>query len=68
MISRRKIHFESFPEMHNWHSRVFRFDDDISKILSDLSTDAVLARTIRRGYGLHHASRTMSMHSIICVF
>ncbi|MFZ0327271.1 MAG: DNA glycosylase [Nitrososphaeraceae archaeon] len=51
-ISGRKIHFESFPEMHNWHSRVFRFDDDISKILSDLSTDAVLARTIRRGYGL----------------
>lgn len=48
----RKIHFESFPEIHNWHTWVFRLDDNISKILSDLSNDAVLAKTIRKSYGL----------------
>jgi N-glycosylase/DNA lyase len=48
----RKIRFESYPEIRNWPILVFRLDDDISKILSDISTDALMARTIRKGYGL----------------
>jgi N-glycosylase/DNA lyase len=48
----QKIRFESYPEMHNWPTRVFRLDDDISKILSDISTDALMEKTIRKGYGL----------------
>lgn len=44
--------FYSYPELEKWDSRLFRLDDDIEKILSGFSHDALVSEAIREYPGL----------------
>jgi len=60
----RGIQFDSYPEVKGWETKVFRLDDDIEKILSTLSNDALLSKTIRKYPGL----RLMRQEPYQCIF
>ena len=46
------IQFDSYPEVKGWERKVFRLDDDIEEILSTLSNDALVSKTIKKYPGL----------------
>ena len=46
------IQFDSYPEVKGWERTVFRLDDDIKEILSTLSNDALVSKTIKKYPGL----------------
>ena len=58
------IEFFSFPEVKGWEKQVFRFDDDIEKILSSFSNDALVSDTIKKYPGL----RLMRQEPHQCMF
>lgn len=58
------VQFYSYPEINGWERKVFRLDDDIEKILSTLSNDTLVSRTIRKYPGL----RLMRQEPYQCVF
>jgi N-glycosylase/DNA lyase len=58
------IQFHSYPEVKGWERKVFRLDDDIEKILSTLSNDTLVSKTIRRYPGL----RLMRQEPYQCIF
>jgi N-glycosylase/DNA lyase len=60
----RGIQFYSYPEVKGWETKVFRLDDDIEKILSTLSNDALVSKTIRKYPGL----RLMRQEPYQCIF
>jgi len=59
-----EIQFYSYPEAKGWERKVFRLDDDIKKILSTLSNDALVSKTIRKYPGL----RLMRQEPYQCIF
>ncbi|MFZ0510008.1 MAG: DNA glycosylase [Candidatus Nitrosopolaris sp.] len=58
------IQFYSYPEIKGWERKVFRLDDDINKILSTLSNDTLVSKTIRKYPGL----RLMRQEPHQCIF
>ncbi len=58
------IRFDSYPEVKGWERKVFRLDDDIKKILSTLSNDALVSKTIKKYPGL----RLMRQEPHQCIF
>jgi N-glycosylase/DNA lyase len=48
----KRFEFCSYPEFKGWESKVFRFDDNISKVLSNLSNDALVYEAIKKYHGL----------------
>jgi N-glycosylase/DNA lyase len=44
--------FFSFPEFNKWERHVFRLDDDITTILSNLSKDLIVSEAIKMYHGL----------------
>jgi N-glycosylase/DNA lyase len=47
-----EIQFFSFPQFPSWERRVFRLDDDIGRIFSSLSDDALVSELISKYPGL----------------
>ena len=47
-----EIQFFSFPQFPSWERRVFRLDDDIDRIFSSLSDDALVSELISKYPGL----------------
>jgi len=58
------IQFDSYPEVKGWERKVFRLDDDIKDILSTLSKDALVSKTIKKYPGL----RLMRQEPHQCIF
>ncbi|MFZ0222778.1 MAG: DNA glycosylase [Candidatus Nitrosopolaris sp.] len=58
------IQFDSYPKVEGWERKVFRLDDDIKKILSTLSNDALVSKTIKKYPGL----RLMRQEPHQCIF
>ena len=47
-----RFEFCSYPEIKGWERSVFRLDDDIKKVLSALSNDALVGEAIKKYPGL----------------
>ncbi len=47
-----EIQFSSFPQFPSWERRVFRLDDDISRIFSSFSNDTLVSELISKYPGL----------------
>ena len=60
--------FYSYPELEKWESRLFRLDDDIEKILSGFSHDALVSEAIREYPGLRLLRQEphQCMFSFVC--
>ena len=58
------IQFSSYPEVEGWERKVFRFDDDIKKIISTVSKDTLVYKAIRKYPGL----RLMRQEPHQCIF
>src|SRR5262245_60990473 len=50
--SNHGVEFLSFPEIRSWERYVFRFDDEIEKILATFSKDRLVSESIRKYPGL----------------
>jgi N-glycosylase/DNA lyase len=50
--SEENIEFLSFPEVKSWERHIFRLDDDIEKIFSSFSHDALVSESISKYPGL----------------
>ena len=47
-----RFEFSSFPEHASWEGKLFRLDDDINKILEEISRDPFVAKVVRMYRGL----------------
>jgi N-glycosylase/DNA lyase len=59
-----KFEFSSYPEIQGWERKVFRLDDNIGKVLSILSNDALVHEAIKKYHGL----RLMRQEPHQCLF
>lgn len=58
------VTYDSFPYTSGWETRLFRMDDDITRVLRSISRDPIVRSSISRYQGL----RVMRQDPIQCVF